>query len=100
MSVLLSHQGGRLLLTKGAPDMLLEQCSYVLWDGKVVPFTGTLKRKVAEANERMAEAALRVLGFAYRDLRSADRCETEEEAETNLVFVGLTGMIDPPRREV
>ncbi|MEK3884422.1 calcium-translocating P-type ATPase, SERCA-type [Paenibacillus sp. PL2-23] len=100
MSVLLSHQGGRLLLAKGAPDMLMEQCAYVLWDGKVVPFTGTLKRKVAEAGERMAQSALRVLGFAYRDLRQTDRCETEAEAESNLVFVGLTGMIDPPRREV
>ncbi|RJX41016.1 calcium-translocating P-type ATPase, SERCA-type [Paenibacillus pinisoli] len=100
MSVLLSHQGGRLLCTKGAPDMLMEQCAYVLWDGKVVPFTNTLKRKCAEAGEVMALSALRVLGFAYRDLRSTERCETEAEAENNLIFVGLAGMIDPPRREV
>ena len=45
MSVLVSHQGGRLICTKGAPDMLMEQCNYVLWDGKVVPFTATLKAK-------------------------------------------------------
>ncbi|RIX49939.1 calcium-translocating P-type ATPase, SERCA-type [Paenibacillus nanensis] len=100
MSVLLAHQGGRLLFTKGAPDMLMEQCDYVLWDGKVMPFTGTLKRKCAEAGEQMAQSALRVLGFAYRDLRANDRCESEEEAESGLVFVGLAGMIDPPRREV
>lgn len=100
MSVLLSHQGGRLLCTKGAPDMLMEQCSYVLWDGKVVPFTGTLKRKCAEAGEQMAQSALRVLGFAYRDMRPNDSCDSEDEAESNLVFVGLAGMIDPPRREV
>jgi len=100
MSVIVSHQGGRLACTKGAPDMLMDQCAYVLWDGKVVPFTATLKRKCAEAGEQMAQSALRVLGFAYRDLRQADSCETEKEVENNLIFVGLAGMIDPPRREV
>ncbi|MBW7474178.1 calcium-translocating P-type ATPase, SERCA-type [Paenibacillus oenotherae] len=99
MSVLVSHQGGRLVCTKGAPDMLMEQCSYILWDGKVVPFTSTLKAKVVAAGERMAQSALRVLGMAYRDLRPNDACEHEGEVENGLVFVGLTGMIDPPRRE-
>ncbi|MBD2871463.1 calcium-translocating P-type ATPase, SERCA-type [Paenibacillus arenilitoris] len=100
MSVVVAHQGGRLVCTKGAPDMLMEHCTYVLWDGKVVPFTATLKRKCAEAAEAMAQSALRVLGFAYRDLRASETCETESDAECQLVFVGLTGMIDPPRREV
>ncbi|MCU6708963.1 calcium-translocating P-type ATPase, SERCA-type [Paenibacillus sp. J5C_2022] len=100
MSVVVSHQGGRLLCTKGAPDILMEHCAYVLWDGKVLPFTASLKRKCREAAEGMAHSALRVLGFAYRDLRSADSCESEREAENTLVFVGLAGMIDPPRREV
>lgn len=100
MSVLLEHQGGKLVFAKGAPDMLLDHCSYILWGEKVVPFTGTLRQKVLAANEGMAKSALRVLGFAYREVKSAERCETAEEAETNLVFVGLTGMIDPPRREV
>jgi len=100
MSVIVTHQGGKLICTKGAPDMLMEQCSYVLWEGKVVPFTATLKRKCAESGEAMASSALRVLGFAYRDLRPGDICETDAEAESGLVFVGLAGMIDPPRREV
>lgn len=100
MSVILAHQGGRLVCTKGAPDSLMELCSYVLWDGKVTPFTGTLKRKCAEAGEAMAQSALRVLGFAYRELKSGERCDSEGDAESNLVFVGLTGMIDPPRKEV
>ncbi|SFE14103.1 Ca2+-transporting ATPase [Paenibacillus algorifonticola] len=99
MSVLASHQGGRVIYAKGAPDVLMHQCSYVLWDGKVVPFTGTLKQKYAEASEEMAQSALRVLGLAYRDLRATDKCNSEAEAESQLVFVGLTGMIDPPRRE-
>ncbi|WP_407923769.1 calcium-translocating P-type ATPase, SERCA-type [Cohnella fermenti] len=100
MSVVVSHQGGRLLCTKGAPDLLIERCSYILWDGNVVPFTGTLRGKVLQANEEMAGDALRVLGFAYRDLKSVEPCESDEQAEKGLVFVGLAGMIDPPRREV
>ncbi|MUT66805.1 calcium-translocating P-type ATPase, SERCA-type [Paenibacillus sp. NEAU-GSW1] len=99
MSVIVSHQGGRLIYTKGASDVLMDHCSYVLWDGKVVPFTATLKRKCAEAAEEMAQSALRVLGLAYRDLRSGDACESESDAENQLIFVGLTGMIDPPRKE-
>lgn len=100
MSVLLEHQGGRMVFAKGAPDVLLDQCSYVLWEDKVIPFTGTLKQKVMAANEGMAKSALRVLGFAYREVKGAERCESAEQAETNLIFVGLTGMIDPPRKEV
>ncbi|MBP1156103.1 MULTISPECIES: calcium-translocating P-type ATPase, SERCA-type [unclassified Paenibacillus] len=100
MSVVVEHQGGRMVCTKGAPDVLVQQCSYVLWDEKIIPFTPTLKQKVLSANEDMAKNALRVLGLAYRDLKPADRELQEAELECQLVFVGLTGMIDPPRREV
>lgn len=100
MSVVVEHGGGRMICTKGAPDVLLSHCSYMLWDNKVIPFTGTLKQKVMAANEGMAANALRVLGFAYRELRSVERCEEVSHAEQGLIFVGLAGMIDPPRKEV
>jgi Ca2+-transporting ATPase len=100
MSVIVTHQGGRLLCVKGASDMLLEQCTHVLWDGNVIPLTGTLRQKIAAAAEGMAASALRVLGMAYRDIRGQESVETEREAEQQLVFVGLSGMIDPPRKEV
>ncbi|MEK3869315.1 MULTISPECIES: calcium-translocating P-type ATPase, SERCA-type [unclassified Paenibacillus] len=99
MSVIVSHQGGKMALVKGAPDMLLERCSYILWEGKVVPFTGTFRQKVQAANEKMARGALRVLGMAYRELRPHEGADDEDGAESQLIFVGLTGMIDPPRRE-
>ncbi|MNZ77888.1 Calcium-transporting ATPase [compost metagenome] len=99
MSVVVSHQGGRIALVKGAPDMLLDKCSYILWEGKVVPFTGTLRQKVLLANEGMARSALRVLGLAYRDIKPNESVDNESAIESQLVFVGLTGMIDPPRRE-
>lgn len=100
MSVIVSHQGGRLSYVKGAPDMLLDRCSYILWEGNVVPLTGTLRQKVAAANESMARSALRVLGLAYRDLRPHDNTSSVDQVESQLIFAGLTGMIDPPRKEV
>ncbi|WP_379133471.1 calcium-translocating P-type ATPase, SERCA-type [Paenibacillus sp. sgz500958] len=100
MSVLVSHPGGRMVCTKGAPDELLGRCSYMLWEGGVVPCTPTLRQKVLEANEAMASGALRVLGMAYRELRPNESASSEKEAEHQLIFVGLAGMIDPPRREV
>jgi len=100
MSVVLEHQGGRMLQVKGAPDVLLDQCTHILWQGKVISMTPALKAKCQAANERMAQSALRVLAFAYRDLSSSDRHAEASDAERNLTFVGLTGMIDPPRAEV
>jgi Ca2+-transporting ATPase len=100
MSVLVDHQGGKLVCTKGAPDVLLQHCSYVLWDGNVVPFTETLKQKILTVNETMAKSALRVIGLAYRECKPTDPTENVEDVENNLIFAGLSGMIDPPRKEV
>lgn len=99
MSVVVNHPGGRMICTKGAPDVLLNCCTYMLWEGGVVPCTPTLRQKVLDANEQMASARC-VLGMAYRDLRSGETAGSEKEAESQLVFVGLAGMIDPPRKEV
>lgn len=100
MSVIVAHQGGRLLLTKGASDLLVERCEYVLWGNQVTPFTPSLRQKVLKAGEGLAGEALRVLGFAYRELKPQEICESEAQAERGLIFVGLAGMIDPPRKEV
>ncbi|BCG58966.1 calcium-translocating P-type ATPase, SERCA-type [Paenibacillus sp. URB8-2] len=100
MSVIVSHPGGRMVCTKGAPDVLLSRCSYMMWEGQVVPCTPTLRQKALDANEAMASDALRVLGLAYRELRPNEHADSEKEAEGQLIFAGLAGMIDPPRREV
>lgn len=100
MSVMMRHQGGRLIFTKGAPDVLIQECTYIMWEGKVVPFTGTLRQRVTAAGERMASSALRVLGMAYRDVKAEEHVDSEHKAESQLIFVGLAGMIDPPRKEV
>jgi Ca2+-transporting ATPase len=100
MSVLVRHQGSRLVFAKGAPDELLHQCSHILWEGKIMPLTNTLRQKALSANEGMAKAALRVIGMAFRELKPNDIVNDAATAEKQLVFVGLAGMIDPPRQEV
>lgn len=100
MSVIVAHQGGQLVCVKGAPDLLLDRCSYVNWEGKTIPFTPALKKKVIDANERMAKSALRVIGLAYRECKADEKLDHVDHVENQLVFAGLAGMIDPPRKEV
>jgi len=84
---------------KGAPEIVLERCTHILLDGKEVPLTEELRKQILQVNEEMARNALRVLGMAYRRLPGEmDRYE-DKEVEQGLVFVGLMGMIDPPREE-
>jgi Ca2+-transporting ATPase len=92
-------EGGFRVLVKGAPDVLLGKCSHIL-SSSPVPLTDPLRRQVLRANEDMASRALRVLGMAWRDLDALPprlKCDT---LERELTFVGLAGMIDPPRPEV
>ncbi len=86
--------------TKGAPDIIISRCTHVLMDNKAVPFTEDLKKKALEANSSFAKAALRVLAFACREYDQLPEGITSDENENNLTFVGLSGMIDPPRPEV
>jgi len=100
MSVIARQGGKRLLLCKGAPDELLDRCTRLLWEGHVMPLTGTLRGKILTANEGMAKAALRVIGFAWRELKPGEDPGDADMAELQLTFAGLAGMIDPPRKEV
>ncbi len=88
------HQidGKSYAYTKGAPDMLLARCNRILTKNGVETITEEHIKQITEANAAMATKALRVLAAAYRDDDSLD--------ETDMIFVGLTGMIDPPRPEV
>ena len=92
------EDGRRLAFTKGAPEVLLERCASTLVGDQAVPLGADQRAKLDEANEAMAGDALRVLGVAYKELPAENVC-TEELAETDLTFLGLVGMMDPPRDE-
>ena len=90
-----------LALTKGAPDILLARCSQELVGEKIGPLTAERRAEIARSNGEMADAALRTLGVAFRSLPkdAFRREEIDERVEQDLVFLGLIGMIDPPREE-
>ena len=84
----------------GAPDVLLERCTDVYTSTGVRPMTDEDRQSIVAQNTAMAQQALRVLGSAYRDLDNASPADlTADAVEHDLVFVGLSGMYDPPRQE-
>jgi Ca2+-transporting ATPase len=85
--------------TKGAPEMILERCTHILENGQEVKLTEAKKVNVLKVNEQLASNALRVLAMAYKRLPSAVEQLADRAIEEELVFVGLQGMIDPPRQE-
>ena len=90
--------GGYRIMVKGAPDVLLQRCTY-LWKKDARALGQNEKDQISAANERMAAKALRVLGVAFRDVDALPDM-TARTLERELTFVGLMGMIDPPRPEV
>ena len=85
-----------MMITKGAPDELLNRCTAADLGGEIVPLDDALREKILDVNEQFAKSALRVIGSAYKKVTAID---ASFEAETELVFLGLVGMIDPPREE-
>ncbi len=92
--------GGYRVMVKGAPEVLLPRCAAALGALGRAPLTEPLRHQILRANESMAARALRVLGTAYRDLPELPLRLESAGLERDLTFVGLTGMMDPPRPEV
>jgi P-type Ca2+ transporter type 2C len=95
--------GWDVIAVKGAPDLILDLCSfYQTVDDKTKKMNDAIRQRIQDANNAMTQDALRVLGLAYRVVEEAPKAETVavDELEKDLVFVGLVGMIDPPRQEV
>jgi len=97
MSVICRNRKGEsFVFTKGAADVIIEKCTKIYTSGGIVPLDEVKKKRILKINDDMAKEALRVLGLAYKRI---NRYSNFKEAESELVFVGLTGMIDPPRKE-
>ena len=101
MSVVIKRKDGSIeQFTKGGPDVVLGRCTHIWEDGKVVPMTDAHRERIMAANKAMADEALRVLALASKDLDEVPADCSPEALEHDLVFCGLSGMIDPERPEV
>ena len=100
MSTIHQDGNGYIQYTKGAPDVLIARCTKLLKDGAVQPMTKEDRTEILKANKSMADNALRVLAAAYTTYTDTKSFASKEAIEQNLIFIGLTGMIDPVRPEV
>jgi P-type Ca2+ transporter type 2C len=101
MTVIVKDKAGRrFIVTKGAPDVLLQVSKQIWWNGREQTMTVAWRKTIQDVIQQMASQALRTIALAYRPLQAHERITSEKEAEKNLVFIGIQGMIDPPRPEV
>lgn len=97
MSIVRKRGGKFFSYVKGAPDVLLKRCSRELINGRLVSLSEKRKEEILEDYSKMASDALRVLGFAYKEIPAKFN---QKIAEENLIFLGFQGMLDIPREEI
>lgn len=98
MSTIHELKDGRFrVITKGAPDVLINRCDKVLKNGRICSISKEDIEIITKTNENMASNALRVLAIAYNDISKLPNNIDSQNIEKNLIFVSLVGMIDPPR---
>ena len=96
MTTINEFENEYMILTKGAVESILSNSTRMLVDGEIKPITEEYKKKILNDNLEMAKSALRVLACAYKVQKKE---QDIEKSENNLIFTGLVGMIDPPRKE-
>ena len=94
------HDDDVVLITKGAPDVLLERCTRVRVGTDLVDLDDAWRARLLADVDTLSDAALRTLAVAYRPLAPGEDTQATESLERDLVFVGTVGIIDPPREEV
>lgn len=101
MSVIVKDENGKqFVITKGAPDVLADKCESILWEQKKRMLSGEIGEEIQATVQRLAEQALRTIAIAFKPFHGNVYPQDEQEIEKDLTFIGLQGMIDPPRPEV
>ena len=98
MSVVVKEKKDYLLYSKGAPEELIDVCTYAQFDEKLVKLTNADKVKIREYCTKMSSEGLRLLGFAMKNINTLPK--EGDMIEKDLTFIGIMGIIDPPREEV
>jgi Ca2+-transporting ATPase len=94
------QQGGYLLFSKGAPEVIVKKCSRIIKNNEVVPLTEEDRESISGINTTLANGAMRNLAFAFKYIDEAPEGKKIETLENELIYNGMVGMIDPPRPEV
>lgn len=92
------HEDQCTVMSKGSVEKLLQHCTHYQKNGQIYPLTDITRRQLMKKNDTLASQALRVLGFSYRELEKFNG--KMDDVDQNLIFVGMVGMIDPPKPEV
>ncbi|WP_286907416.1 cation-translocating P-type ATPase [Clostridium sp. UBA1652] len=98
MTTVNKHEGGLKVFTKGAIDSILKISNKALLGEEIVDLNDEVRKSILKAADEMSDEALRVLACAYKEIDSSN--VSIDSLETNLIYVGMMGMIDPPRLEV
>ena len=99
MTTVNNVNGKYIVYTKGGIDELLTKCTAYELNNQIYEEIDVYSNKIREENEKMAKQALRVLGCAYKELNHKPTKEEMQNIENDLIFIGMVGMIDPPREE-
>ena len=97
MSVIVKENGKEICYVKGAPERLINKCTHIYEDGTIKLLTHQKKTQILDSVENMSNRALRCIGGAYKE---NNLTRDEKTLENNLIFLGIAGIIDPPRPEV
>lgn len=100
MSTIHEVDGGYRVFTKGAIDVLINRCNKILINDNVESLNEEKKSEILEENKNLAKEGLRVLALAYKDISDIPNEVSSKNIENDLVFIGMTAMIDPPRETV
>jgi Ca2+-transporting ATPase len=100
MSSIRTLNGDNYVLVKGSPQSIIERCTHIKKNGEILEISDSDKKQITGKDDEYASEALRVLAYAYKKIEKGKKDISMEEAENNLIFLGLAAMIDPPREEV
>ncbi|HPR41145.1 MAG TPA: cation-transporting P-type ATPase [Candidatus Methanofastidiosa archaeon] len=100
MSVVVKTDQGTICYVKGAPESILERSTNIMLDGRTVPLDDRTRKEIETEAQEFSDQALRVIALSYKVIDTEKENYDKEDLENGLVFLGLVGMIDPPRTEV
>lgn len=100
MTTIHKIKNGYRIITKGAPDVILKNCSYYYDNGNILNINKNKTSMILSQNEKLANNALRVIAISYKDVSLLPNKIDSQNIEKDLIFTGLVGMIDPPREGV